>query len=138
MTQESGAVLLPRQQYYLIMRFKQGGQKHRVSLQSDPIVLCSLCHINYFPTVPQCLCQGYKNLTHPNQSVMHLYSLNITYNVPQVFFMTSLWSTGLNSLGECVAPNLSCSCLLGTRVRAGQPAYHTLLVAHCLQYYCCC
>lgn len=52
---------------------------------------------------------------------MHLYSVNIIYNVPQVFFMTSLWSTGLNPMGECVTSNLSCSCLLSSESgQAGQ------------------
>ncbi|KAK4294188.1 hypothetical protein Pmani_023347 [Petrolisthes manimaculis] len=38
--------------------------------------------------------------------------------------------SGLNPLGECMAPILSCICELDTEVRAGRPGYLTLLVAH--------
>lgn len=40
------------QQYYLIMRFKQGGFWLMAMLLFGNMMHCSLCHINYFPTVP--------------------------------------------------------------------------------------
>lgn len=52
MTWETEAIPSSRQQYYLIMRFKQGGLKHVALLLSGLMMQRSLCHINYFPTVP--------------------------------------------------------------------------------------